>query len=448
MRTIASTCFALALAALTPLNAWAQNVPFTAAQARAIDEIGRSEIRAHSTPGLAIGIVQDGLLVYAQGFGYASLQRRRAVSAGTQFYVGGIDEQFTAACILLLAQQKKIALTDRVTKYIPELTAAGDATIEELLLQTAGLPAGPNIEAVKGAEPAAAAGTVFADNPLNYYVAGKIVERVSGLPLSVAKSTMIFQPLIMTSTFLNGDQGISPTHAVGYARQDGRFVPARAPGASWGFGSSALVTTVQDLAKWDIGLPLLLNVDSVREMWTPAQLPNDSYGMGWVIDSRGGQRYLWQNGEIAGYRAMNALLPDRHIAVIVLANAGMSAENESTVEPERVANRILDAIAPLPQAHVANDVVARATEWIGRLQGNRIDRTQLTADFSQYLSDAVVERANLKGYGPLISLTPIESDQRSNDVVYVFDAKFRSGSARFLFGLTPDGKIDELFLEP
>lgn len=447
-----------------PAAAAPSEAPFTAARARAIDAIAQGELHAGSTPGMAIGVVEDGLLVYARGFGYANLAKHKKAGAATQFYAGSIVKQFTAAAVLLLAQDKKLSLDDKVTKYVPELTVARNVTIAQLLQQTSGLPDYTNapgiahdptqpvktadlIKAVDRMTPASQPGTQFQYNNLNYTIAALIVQRVSDLPLTVFLSSRIFQPLIMTSTFLAGDQGISPQRAIGYTRSsNGKFVPAKPWNPSWLFGAGDLVTNVYDLAKWDIGMPLLLNVDSVRAMWTPG---NDSspYGMGWTIDQRGGRRYVWHNGEIAGYHAMNAVLPDQHVAVIVLTNAD-SLHGQDVISPERVANRILDVVAPLPPAHFANPITQRAEEWLGRLQRDDIDRTQLTPDFSQYLSDQVVIRANLKELGPVLSMVPIESYQRSGNTVYVFDVKFRNGALRYSFTLAPDGKIAGLLLQP
>jgi hypothetical protein len=82
------------------------------------------------------------------------------------------------------------------------------------------------------------------------------------------------------------------------------------------------------------------------------------------------------------------------------------------------------------------------------LSRDDIDRTQLTAQFSQYLSDQVVIRANLKDLGPVLAMVPIESFQRSPDTVYVFEVKFRAGTFRYQFALAPDGKVDGLLLSP
>ncbi len=425
----------------------------------------RAELRAGSTPGLAVGVVQDGLLVYSRGFGFADLAKHRRVSASTQFFTGSLAKQFTAASILLMVQDKALALGDKVTKYVPELSVAKDVTVAQLLQQTSGLPdytqaPGVNhdptkpikleemIKAVNRMKMQSAPGTQYAYNNFNYMIAGLIVQRVSGEPLSVYMQSSIFEPLIMTSTFLAGDQGISPDSARGYTRINGRFVQVKPWDASWLFGAGDLITTVDDLAKWDIGLPLILNVDSVREMWSASGAPGGTqYGMGWIVDQRGGHRYVWHNGELAGYHAMNALLPDEHVAVIVLSNAD-SLHAQTTVSPERLANHVLDIVAPLPPASFGNVIMQRAGEWLGRLQRLDLDRTQLTPQFGQYLTDQVVIRADLKGLGPVQSMVPIESFERSGDTVYVFDVKFAHGALRYDFALAPDGKIDGLLFTP
>jgi CubicO group peptidase (beta-lactamase class C family) len=454
-------CFFLAIA-LSCAQVYAQaNRPV---RARAIDDIAQGEIRAGSTPGIAIGVVQDGLLVYARGFGFANLAAHRRAGAATEFYAGSLSKQFTAASVLLLVQDKKLSLDDKVTKYVPELSIARDVTIAQLLQQTSGLPdytSAPGIvhdpskpvkmadliKAVNRMHVVATPGKQFQYNNFNYMIAALIVQRVSQIPLSVFMQTRIFEPLIMTSTFLAGDQGISPQHAVGYTRgANGKFERAKPWDPSWLFGSGDLVTNVYDLAKWDVGMPLLLNVDSVRLMWTPG-VQGSPYGTGWMIDQRAAQRFVWHNGEISGFHSMNALLPDRHIAVIVLTNAD-SLHGQDVVSPERIANRILDVVAPLPPAHFANAITQRATEWLGRLARDQIDRTQLTTQFSQTLSDQLVIRTNLKDLGPVLSMVPIESFQRSGDTVYIFEVKFRNGTFRYQFALAPDGKIDGLLLMP
>lgn len=462
-KTLAVLCM---LSALSSGSARAQSAvhTFTPKMAAAISKLARADVVGGQTPGMAIAVVEDGRWVYARGFGYANLAQKRAVAATTEFYVGGVTTQFTAASVLLLVQDGKVKLDDKVTKYVPELTVASGVTVAQLLQQTSGLPDyahAPGIKAdptkrVKLADLIAAVdkmpmrfapGSKFEYNNFNYFIAGLIVERASGLPLSDFLQARIFQPLYMSSSFLAGDTGISPLAATGYTGGAKRFTPVKPWDPSWMLGAGGIVTNVYDLAKWDVGFPILVRDDAVRDMFTAGSAPGvQAYGMGWVIDQRGGKRYVWHNGELGGFHAMNAMLPDDHIAVIVLTNTDALHSNDA-IAPEYVAAEILDIVAPPSKVHVENLIVTRAKEWLERLAAKNLDRTQLTPQFSAFLTDALVSHADFKSFGKVVSMVPISSHAGENgDTVYEFLVNYRRGQYHYRFGLTPQGKIDELFL--
>jgi D-alanyl-D-alanine carboxypeptidase len=437
---------------------------FTAAMARQIDALGEAAVRDKRSPGVAIGVVEDGRVVYARGFGYANLAKRIRTAPNTQFYVADLTMQFTAAAALVLEQDGKIKLDDKVTKYLPELTVAGNATVLQLLQQTAGLPdyaqasgiaTDPSkpmnlmalFSAVDKLKPQAAPGSAYADSPLNYWAAALIVERASGVPLSDYLQQKIFSPLVMTHTFLAGDNGISPARAVGYkrARNAAGFDPARSVDPTWLGGARGLVSTVYDLAKWDIEMPVLLRVDAVRELLTPAG-PASKCSMGLIIDRRGGKPFAWYVGRMPGYRAFNAVLPDEHLAVIALYNADVPYGTGGDA-PAGVGARVLDVVDPPQTATLDNTIVARAKEWLQRLADRNIDRAQLTPAFSKYLSDDLIARENFAALGQLKSIVPLSSTmQRNGNVLYEFLVRYPRARYRYKFAVTPDGKIDEIVL--
>ncbi len=446
-----------------PLVAPAQDAaglaPAVSAQ---IDRLATAQIHAGRTPGIAIGVVEDGQLVYAKGFGFSTLSPHAAITPDTEFYAGGLTTEFTAAAILLLAQDAKLKLEDPVTKYVPELKVAANVTIAQLLTQTSGLPnysAAPGLStdmthtvklstilaAVDKLPPAAAPGSTYANNPLNYWLAGLIVERVSGVTLSDYLEQHIFIPLVMNHTFLAGDNGISPSRATGYTRSGTQFAVAPAWDPAWLGGYDGLVTTVDDLAKWDIEMPVLLRVDSIGTIFTPGTTAGPThYGMGWVVDRRGGQNYVWTDGEISGYRAMNGVLPQQHVAVIVLSNA--DSLHGSVTIPEEVGARVLDVLGP-PTAALDNAVVTKAKEWLDRLATGKIDRSELTPSFSAYLTDALVAHENFASLGPLQTIVPISSRKEANgDTLYEFLIRYPHARYRYDFQVAPNGKVDGITL--
>lgn len=457
-------CLALGVALLAADGPPATPPPhtFTATMANRVDAIGRRVVRERFAPGLAIAIVEDGRIVYAHGFGFSDQSRHRTVQPETEFYTGMLSKPFTAAALLLLAQDGKLKLDDKIVKYVPELSVAGNATVIELLQQTAGLP---NPIATRGSDMTRTvkitdliasankmpstnpAGEKFARNPFDYMIAGLIAERVSGIPLSDYLQQYVFEPLVMNHTFLAGDRGISPAHAVGYTGSPGRFAPAHTWDPAWLFGSRDIVSNVYDIAKWDIGLPLLLRVDAERIMFTPGGADGqERAGLGWIIDQRDGKRYIWQNGEIPGYLAMNAMLPDDNIAVIVLENTDRYA-SKRVAFPETIASEILDIVLPPTATHVGNAVMEKAREWLARIAEKRIDRTQLTAAFSAYLTDRLVAQSNFAALGKPQALVPVASTSGpGSDTTYEFLVRFPHEQWHYKLSLTPDGKIDGLVL--
>jgi D-alanyl-D-alanine carboxypeptidase len=428
--------------------------------------LAQREVADGRTPGIAIAVVRDGALVYSHGFGYANIAHHEQVTADTEFFAAGITRQFTAAAVLLLVQDGKVRLDDKVGKYVTALHVAAEVNVGQLLTQTSGLPAlsgltaplddftrsvrsADLIAAVDQLKPAAPPGSVYADNPLNFLLAGMIVENVSGEPLSDFLQQRIFVPLVMEHTFLAGDTGISPGVATGYTKsaRGGPFETVKPFDPAWLAGDRGLVTTVGDLAKWDVEMPILLRDDAVRTMFTAAITSQATqYGMGWLIDRRGGGRYAWYADQIPGYSAANASLLDRHDAVIVLTNTD-SLNGGRVVVPIDVASHVLDAFDPAQTANLDNAVIARVREWLQRLADKNIDRTELTPSFSRYLSDQVVSHADVAALGKLQSIVPVSSSQQTNgDTQYVFVVRFAKAQYHCRFAVTPDGKIDGLYL--
>lgn len=462
-RSVLGTALILGILALLPRPAAAadSSIPVTPAVAAQIDAMARAQVHQGRTPGLAIGVIEDGRIVYARGFGFADLARHIAMAPDTEFYAGGLTRGFTAAAILLLVQDGKVSLDDRLAKYVPEFRNGANITIAQLLTQTSGLPPASRIAGISAdpmrplrldavfaaldrmAPPVATSG--YAANPLNGIIAALVVERASGVPLSDYLEQHVFIPLVMDHSFLAGDSGISPRRAIGYVPARRGFAPIPLWDSSWMSGDTGLVTTIYDLAKWDIEMPILLREDATRKMFAAtASAGPTHYGLGWVIDRRGGKDFIWSNGASAGFRAFNALLPEEHVGVIVFSNADGS---RGVTLPEEIGARVLDLIVPPRTSRMDNAIVERARDWLGRLTTGQIERGELTASFSAYLTDDLVAHDNFGRLGPLLSIVPLSSTSETNgDTLYEFLVRFRRGQYRYDFEISPDGKIDGLRL--
>ena len=117
------------------LSLWAQPSPDLDAR---IDAAVQSAVKKSGVPSVSVAVVRDGQLAYARAFGNASLAPRRPATAATRYAIGSISKQFTAAALLLLQEQGRLSLDDKVAKYFPELTRAGEITLRQLLSHTSG----------------------------------------------------------------------------------------------------------------------------------------------------------------------------------------------------------------------------------------------------------------------------------------------------------------------
>lgn len=373
---------------------------FTPAMASQINTYGTRLIHEHRSPGLAIGVIENGRVVYERGFGYATIASRVAFLPSTQFDAGEISRSFAAASALILQQDGKLKIDNTIAAYLR--------------------------------------------SPFDSKSASQLIEKASGVPYSDFLQQRIFAPLVMDQTVLAGDNGASNL-ATGYTGYIGRFTRImKAP------EPADVITSVIDLEKWDLDFPILLRVDAVRDMFTAASYGPQKVqlGMGWHIDQRGGKRFIWQNADVPGFRAMNAMLPDDHIAVIVATNADDERDGR-VAAPETVASKLLDVIDPPQEQQLSNVIVTRATDWLARLADGRIDRTQLTPEFSAYLTDTLLAKENIASLGKLQSIVPVASfSGDGGDTVYEFIVRFSHDTFHYRFAVAPDGKIDSLVLVP
>ena len=313
-------------------------------RAQDIDDFVKGWIEKQHVPGVAIAVVKDGALIRAAGYGLANVEHRIPVRPDTVFKIGSLSKQFIAAGIMLLAQDGKIAVDDKVSKHLEGTPRTWEAiTLRHLLTHTAGLvreapgfdvyKLQPDIDVIKSAYPlalASAPGDKYEYSNLGYFVLAEVIARVSGTPWGDFLSARIFAPSGMTATRVTSLTDIVPDRASGYAWRSGQLQneddwPAVRP-------SGAFLSTVLDLAKWEAALSgdQILKEPAKREMWTPVTL-NDGrrfpYGFGWQLDDwpadskvPTGVPMIRHGGSMNGFRAGYSRWPSQRLAVIVLTN--------------------------------------------------------------------------------------------------------------------------------
>jgi len=259
-------CAFLLLGLLSSLQA--QTESSLAPQLRTgIDEIAQQVLKSTGVPSASVAVVQDGKVAYLQAYGAAKLDPQTPATPPMRYSIGSISKQFTAAAILMLAEEGKLSLDDPVSKYIPGLTRGNEITIRELLSHTSGYQDYWPQDYVPPLmlEPISAEGIMdrWAKIPLdfppgtkwqysntNYVIAGAIVEKVSGQPLLQLLSQRAFMPLGMKSVADTNANKLPPTDPTAYFRYAlGPLHPAPKEGRGWMFAAGELAMTAEDGAE-------------------------------------------------------------------------------------------------------------------------------------------------------------------------------------------------------
>jgi hypothetical protein len=143
---------------------------------------------------------------------------------------------------------------------------------------------------------------------------------------------------------------------------------------------------------------------------------------------------------------MNAMLPDDHLAVVVLQNVDRFGSMRVSM-PEELASEVLDVALPPSPVRIDNAIMQKAREWLGRIADKRIDRTQLTAEFSKYLTDQLVAQSDFAALGKPQALIPIASMSGDGGVTtYEFLVRYPHEQWRYKLTLTKDLKVAGLLL--
>src|SRR5690348_9576685 len=182
-----------------------------------VDSIVRRNIADKHITGVSVGIMQNGKIVFARGYGLANLERRTPVTPATMFAIGSVTKQFTCSAMMMLQERKKLSIDDPIAKWYPQLTRARDITLRDLGGHLSGYRDYYPLDYVDGemakAEPADTIIMRYATRPLDfeprsrwsysntgYLILGRVVEKVSGQPYRVFLQSHIFTPLKLTRT--------------------------------------------------------------------------------------------------------------------------------------------------------------------------------------------------------------------------------------------------------
>ncbi len=386
------------------------------------------------SPGCALGVIRDGQIIYARGYGMANLEHNIPNGAKLVYDIGSTSKQFSAASILLLAQQGKLSLDDDVRKHIPQLPAyQKPITIRHLIRHTSGLRdyltlfslAGVSFDDTTTEKDALdlilrqkalnfAPGDEWLYSNSGYFLLSIIVKRASGKSLAEFAKENIFDPLGMKRTiFLDNHKRIVPMRATGYSPGRGGFQIEMSNFEQTGDG--AVMTSIEDLLLWDRNFyePKVGGKAFLEQMHAVGALNNGEkldYASGLRIDEHKGLRRVSHGGSWAGYRSDLIRFPDQKLSVVCLCNLG-------STNPSRLATQVAEIY--LADQFKATD--EKPAEAIGNVIGApSIPESDLKDKVGIYRnqSSGEVRRISLNGgklridaFGPVTELAPINANR-------------------------------------
>jgi CubicO group peptidase (beta-lactamase class C family) len=305
-----------------------------------VDDYIKSQMEEHRIPGIALRIIQDGKVAKTTTYGLANLELNVPVKTETVFEIGSITKQFTAAAILLLAQDGKLSVDDPISRHLKNTPEAWtNITIRHLLSHTSGIKSYTGLTGFELTRHLTQEQFIRAigEHPLEFQpgeswkycntgfnLLGYIIENVSGKNYWGFMNDRIFRPLEMTATRDRRPGDVIPNRAAGYEQTNQIWIN-RDYDLTDVFAAGAIVSNIGDLTKWNAALDCdaILNGHSRELMWTPTKLNNGKatkYGLGWFIESVEGHKNIGHGGSTSGYSASIQRFPDDKLAAILLSN--------------------------------------------------------------------------------------------------------------------------------
>ncbi|QNK01537.1 serine hydrolase domain-containing protein [Dyella telluris] len=380
------------------------------ALARQVDGDARLILQRTETPGASLAIYRDGVPVYVHAYGVGDRDGKAPATVSTHYEIGSITKQFTAAAILQLQEAGKLDINATLATYLPDAPHAKEVTLKQLLSHTSGMPEyldGADVEqwAVKPATFDQIMARIK-DRPLDfspgsrwsysnsgYAMLGRVIEVTSHESYEHYVKTHLLTAAGMTHTTTVADEARAPGMARGYRHANGKLEPAPTIHATVGWAAGNLISTVDDLERWNVALRggKIISAADYALMATPAPGSTD-YGLGLFVDTLDEQPRIGHTGGSFGFTTSNQYFPKQGIQIIALTNNGDNPEPGQMLVTAAFETLYPDLAAaarkPAPGENAATTAAARTA--FARLQGKGEDlsmfggklKTKMSGDLS------------------------------------------------------------------
>jgi CubicO group peptidase (beta-lactamase class C family) len=438
-----------------------------ASLARRLDTFIDAEVRERRFPAVAVAVVKDGEVVLTRGYGLAKVETNTRATDSSVFEIASFTKLFTASAVMLLADERRLDIDDRISRYLPRLPLAWSAiTVRQLLDHTSGIPNMTDLPAYaefrlrdhppQGAIDLVAAlplefppGTKYQYTNTGYIVLGMLIERISGAPYEDFLRRRIFAPLAMADTRLDADAGYgNPMRVRGYEWQ-GTALRATEPGAARNASSAGgLLSSARDLAKWDQSLydGSILSRRSLETMWN-AERP-----LGWDVETINGHRVMQHSGDIRGFSAHYLHFDADRLSVIVLVSGPGLLGNAPRLA-RMIAGEVVPELAPVREKPILDPDTAATTRFRRMVQARFIDGVIDGIPFTDEMAMRTTPEM-LRGsrefhvlFGRVVRLELLARDTNPGLLRLRYRAVFEHGSAIAFIAVDANGRIAGMGLQ-
>ena len=330
---------------------------------RQLDDLIKNTLKTFDVPGISVGVIKDGEVVYAKGHGVKALSTKEKMNENTLVGIASNSKGFTCFALAMLVDQGKLNWDDKVTKYIPEFRlydawVTQNFTVRDLVTHRSGLGLGAGdlmffpendhfdvqkvIDNLKYIKPSTSFRSTFEYNNNMFIVAGEVLKRVSGLSWEDFIETKILTPVGMTNSKAAYSRVTDKSNIIeAHTMADGKLTQIPHDWDDTANAAGGIVSNVSDMLIWAKFLmnnavtqtgERLLSEEQLHELWqlqTPLKVgKNDSYqshfkgyGLGWfVCDVKGGYKQVYHTGGLLGTVTQFTIIPELNLGIVVLTN--------------------------------------------------------------------------------------------------------------------------------
>lgn len=327
-----------------------------------IDSLVERTLETFRVPGIAVGVIKDGKVIHAKGYGVRSLKTQEPVDAHTLFAIASNSKAFTTTALGILVDEGKLDWDTKVTAIIPEFKmydpyVTAEFTIRDLLCHRSGLGLGAGdlmfwpdsadftkaevIHNLRYLKPVSSFRSKYDYDNLLYVVAGEVIARLSGMPWEEFIETRIMKPLGMNESAASLSRVKDKSNIINaHAPLGDEIVPIASHLGETTNAAGGINSNIQDLSKWVImhlndgkyGADLqqrLISEKNHREIWSPQTILKDGtvyqtsfsmYGLGFQLNDENGHLVVSHTGGLAGVVTKISMIPDLNLGIIVLTN--------------------------------------------------------------------------------------------------------------------------------